>query len=518
MTSLYRYLNAFVASGLFLLSVAGRVLAQPADSSSGTEELQSSQALRALNNPADNLYSQSLSCSGCHSGQGDFPPDVFDRACLKEYDTWQDTDQHADAFASLTSDRGVQIAQLLRKNVLDTDTGCIQCHSVASHLPEEIYDQSARETLISGGVGCEACHGPSSKWLSEHWQRPPLVSWESRSLKEKTDRGWIDVRSPVTRAELCASCHIGSAEEGRIITHEMFAAGHPPLTGFELESFADAMPRHWRYAQEKSNGANQPFQRTRNLLTAAVVGMRMAVELAAADAAAPQPAARWPGFARLDCFACHHELESPGDRPLGHLSRPGRPALAVGCLPLVRFAARLAGGSQAEEELNTLVRQLQAPFESNPFGDPAELAQQNEAVGEWCRSIEERLAPLDITPQQASVVLRQIAEQAADHHRDYDTARQLLGAWVIVYGELQAAGELPLQDTDRRRIDDLLGTIANEYPQMARREALTVACGTPPPQKGNYNRSLAQHYKNRVEYDPARFKDMMAQLEHLLPK
>ena len=32
---------------------------------------------------------------------------------------------------------------------------------------------------------------------------------------------------------MCLSCHLGNAREGRVVTHEMYAAGHPPLPGFE---------------------------------------------------------------------------------------------------------------------------------------------------------------------------------------------------------------------------------------------------------------------------------------------
>ena len=61
----------------------------------------------------------------------------------------------------------------------------------------------------------------------------------------------IDVRNPVRRAEQCFSCHIGNVEEGKLVTHAMYAAGHPPLPSIEIESFAKQMPRHWRYLDEK---------------------------------------------------------------------------------------------------------------------------------------------------------------------------------------------------------------------------------------------------------------------------
>ena len=61
----------------------------------------------------------------------------------------------------------------------------------------------------------------------------------------------IDVRNPIVRAEQCFGCHIGNAAEGKIITHEMYAAGHPPLPNIEIESYVAQLPRHWRYLDEK---------------------------------------------------------------------------------------------------------------------------------------------------------------------------------------------------------------------------------------------------------------------------
>jgi len=516
MTASLKLANAWITGWLILLPAATEVLAQPGDDPIDVRRSRPYQGIRAVQAaPEKNLFRGSSICSGCHSGLGDFSPDVLNRVCLTEYKTWNQADRHADAYASLSSDRAASIGRLLRRDVFHTDTGCVQCHSLTAQLPAQPYDQAARQALLNDGIGCEACHGPSSNWLSEHSQ---FASWQAKSLDAKTDMGWIDVRSPVTRAEICISCHVGSAVHGRVITHDMYAAGHPPLAGFELESFADRMPRHWRYAHEKTNDANSSFQRTQNLLIAAVVSMRMAVELAAAEVAAPQQANRWPEFGRLDCFACHHELQSPGRRLVQHqVAMPGRPQLVVGCLPLVRVAATVADGAPSDEKLDAVEKQLQTPFESNPFGDRGKLAQESRSVVEWCRSVEQRLESLDLTLPQARDVLRQIAEQAAGEYRDYDSARQLLGAWLVVYGELDVRGELLLSDDQRRRVDGFLASIGQEYPQIVERRRINVVCGAEPPAKRDYNALLAQQYKNRIEYDPARFKELLTQLARSLP-
>ena len=44
-----------------------------------------------------------------------------------------------------------------------------------------------------------------------------------------------------SRAKLCSACHVGNVEDGKLVTHEMYAAGHPPLPGIEIVAFCDAL-------------------------------------------------------------------------------------------------------------------------------------------------------------------------------------------------------------------------------------------------------------------------------------
>ena len=53
----------------------------------------------------------------------------------------------------------------------------------------------------------------------------------------------VDTKNVLVRAALCASCHVGSAEND--VTHDMLAAGHPPLR-FEMASHQALIERkHW---------------------------------------------------------------------------------------------------------------------------------------------------------------------------------------------------------------------------------------------------------------------------------
>ncbi len=48
------------------------------------------------------------------------------------------------------------------------------------------------------------------------------------------------------QAQLCLDCHVGNIEKGMFVTHDMYAAGHPPLPAVELRTLIEEMPRHWQ--------------------------------------------------------------------------------------------------------------------------------------------------------------------------------------------------------------------------------------------------------------------------------
>src|SRR5690606_29164512 len=133
---------------------------------------------------------------------------------------------------------------------------CLACHSgfplhdveIKGGLIDPSLTKDSHNRLV-WGVSCEACHGASRDgqvegrhfpgWL-EHHRKP---GWVNKPAKEKQEEfGYYDIRSPLAKARMCVSCHVGNAEEGRVVTHEMYAAGHPPLPNFELETFLQQMP------------------------------------------------------------------------------------------------------------------------------------------------------------------------------------------------------------------------------------------------------------------------------------
>src|SRR5262249_48859728 len=139
------------------------------------------------------------------------------------------------------------------------------------------------------------------------------------SRKEKeAQHGMTDLWDPIRRSKLCASCHVGNASQGKFVTHDMYAAGHPPLPGFEIASFSNQMPRHWQYLAEKPESVQKILgydgkeqEQAKLVLVGAAVSLAESMRLVAMQAKEEKAGLDWANF---DCASCHHDLKSPSWR------------------------------------------------------------------------------------------------------------------------------------------------------------------------------------------------------------
>ncbi len=411
-------------------------------------------------------------CERCHTmpTAGDIRTGATNWVRLNEYSVWSEQDKHSKAHELLTGDRGKQIGQALWKNAdVTARQECISCHSNwHKDLNQQArYDERFNEEYErSLGVTCESCHGPGSAYEKPH----QLPSWRVRTAAQRRDEfGMVNVRDPRERARQCLSCHIGNAEEGKLLTHDMYAAGHPPLPSIEIETFAQHMPPHWRTLNEKVADLaklsppkqlaevdkirellHQPASElhgVKSVLVAGVVNLREAAHLVGQQAAAQDQ--RGPEFALFDCAMCHHDLRTPSwrqARMVGGRLTPGRPQLHRWPAALVDVALiRAAKGDP--KELTALRRQfadkqsgLQTIFNRSPFGigRGAEVAAASTDVAQWLDGVVERVsaAPYDRAASEA-VLLDLCRSAKQSEYLDYDSARQL--AWAIrsVWQQLQ---------------------------------------------------------------------------------
>lgn len=268
----------------------------------------------------------------------------------------------------------------------------------------------------------------------------------------------VDVRSPAKRAQQCMACHVGNSEQGKVVTHEMYAAGHPPLPGVELETFASYMPPHWRHVSAKladsskehgeenaqfafydkyieanpSATAGGEYYRSRSALISAIVAMQASLQLVGAQVEDNQ---RVPDFAAFDCYACHHDLKTPAWRQQRKdVGVPGRPHPAVWPTTLVDAAFAFAEVDAAPYE--AALGSYHAAFDAQPFGDVKQLQAARKALDGQLAAL---LKALDAAPSDKAAVERAFAKLAAPDEGatfDYDAARQTAWALQVLAGDL----------------------------------------------------------------------------------
>jgi len=131
---------------------------------------------------------------------------------------------HSRSYKSLSTKRGRAIAERLGIENAKMAQECLSCHT--DNVPRS---QRGIGFDITEGIGCESCHGGSALWGSRH-------SKGNSSHSSLVSQGLVALENPNVSAQLCLSCHVGDAEDKRLVTHRYLAAGHPRLS-FELDLF-----------------------------------------------------------------------------------------------------------------------------------------------------------------------------------------------------------------------------------------------------------------------------------------
>ena len=271
-----------------------------------------------------------------------------------EYKIWATKDPHGRAYASLLSPSGKRMARRLGYDVTTSDA-CLCCHGTTDARLAETFDQA-------DGVSCENCHGGAKEWLGPHVEE----EWRRQRPKLKEEKfGLRDLTTPKKRVAQCVQCHVGTAK--RPMTHEIMAAGHPPLT-FDGGVFPRAIHPHWKDDADLT-------------LESWVEGLRAAA-VAELDRIAHAARNRrgWIEFSVFDCYSCHHAI----DRTTVYAERAprGRPgALPLDLAPL-RLLVRVAGKASSTEFGAILNRTIA------PQADPRELANEAEAAAKKLRALD----------------------------------------------------------------------------------------------------------------------------------
>jgi Cytochrome c554 and c-prime len=325
-------------------------------------------------------------CARCHDRAGP-DPDAICRCT--EMKTWKERDRHALAYLALVSDRGREMGKQLGRDV-SRDAACLACHGVETSIEADRSYHAEQE-----GVTCVLCHGTYSNWIYEHGS--DVVEQRERwrkltSPQKERDYGMYDLWDPGQRALRCASCHVGGP--GKFVTHEMYAAGHPPLPSFEVSQWSEQMPRHWQLMSEKPSAVRRLMgfddQTARAELVelvsqGSVATLYQAVKLVEDQALRARQNDGSLDLAVFDCYACHHDLKLPAsDQPSwrqerGYHGVPGRPPMRAWPWVLTRAAitnaAREAGHPEAITGVQADFVRLLDGFAARPFGEPAKIGE-----------------------------------------------------------------------------------------------------------------------------------------------
>ena len=407
-------------------------------------------------------------CAACHSAPSPIYTDLgvtrFVR--LVEATEWRNCDKHAYAYelvrqdlsqeelktdARKSNELSVSITSKLNWKIDGEDfvKKCLSCHvGTSASAPFAKRD-------LEFGVQCESCHGPGSEYTRR--ENHQQVSWRAKTPDQKSELGMRDLTSPSTSAAVCLSCHLGNIKEGRFVTHDMYAAGHPVLPPFDLQTFLSAMPPHWKTLPEKPIVANSSksdvgtfelqaeynlahfdiagtadaiqlaiqgsYDKTRRSMIGGLVANDLGIELIHKAAETET----WGDYSIYNCMGCHQELKK-NRTPFRKESRiPGRP-FPANWLTLDYTAIHVSHRDKYE----SLTREMTDSFNAVPFGDALQIKESSEGHRQ---SLSDRVADRRkmerhvVTKQDVQEWLKFLVSSRHDSLDDYWVAKQT--AWMV---------------------------------------------------------------------------------------
>lgn len=197
--------------------------------------------------------------------------------------------KHSRAYKVLLEKKSVEMAKKLGLKNAHEAKICLDCH--ADNVPVALRGEKFQ---IDDGIGCEACHGGSDRYIKSHTER-------YATHQDNVDAGMYPTELEGARAELCLSCHYGTNKQ--FATHRIMAAGHPRLS-FELDTYtidqehydidADYKKRK-RFAISAQVWATGIAETSKNMIRL-IQGERFT------------KSGIYPEVALFDCHACHHTM------------------------------------------------------------------------------------------------------------------------------------------------------------------------------------------------------------------
>ncbi len=339
-----------------------------------------------------------------------------------EYVTWSRVDKHATrAYHVLLEDRSIRIAKNLGINEPPHQAKvCLDCH--AYNPPME---QRGERFKVEDGVSCEACHGPSEKWIRTH------VS-PGATHADNVKNGLYPTNEPIAQAKLCLSCHFGNKD--KFVTHRMMGAGHPRMS-FELDTFSQTQPPHFLVDNdwERRKGSYDSVRIW-------AVGQALAASELLDVLLDPKRSrdGLFPELVVFDCHACHHPMSDVRWSPRTNTS-PGRIRLNDANLLMLRQIVRRALPLEEANAFAQRVTDLHKAV-SGDGGDPLENARAMRATLDGLVTL---LAARSFRADDLQAMLMGLVDDGLQgQYRDYAGAEQATMAIGSLLSFLAKRGEV----------------------------------------------------------------------------
>lgn len=384
----------------------------------------------------------SCSNSTCH---GSIQPWKKSNVLQNEYVTWTKEDNHSrKAYKVLTNKLSKRIARNLGlKDPAHEAKVCLDCH--ADNVPTDVRGERFD---LADGVGCEACHGGSERWLESH------TSSET-THEENLKNGLYPTEDPVARATLCYSCHFGDAN--KLVTHRIMGAGHPRIR-FELDTFSATQPAH--YVVDADYKKRKPvFDGVQIWAIGQAIGMRSNLDLLMDPKRGRDGI--FPELVLFDCHACHKKMESASWRPrAGTGLPPGVVRFNDANFIMLRHIVKVidAGlGKQLRTETRALHRSV--------INGNAAVKRAAIAVRATTEKAIKLIANHEFSDKDVVAILQSIVTEGLKGElRDYASAEQTMMAAnnvVVVLDNAQAINEAQL-NTLNSALDKMFNATKND--------------------------------------------------------
>jgi hypothetical protein len=375
------------------------------------------------------------SCSNgvCH---GKVNPEKNSTIWQNEYRVWLKEDYHSRAYRTLQTKQSKDIAAKLGLASADTAKICLDCHAdnVSSHLQGEKFQ-------LSDGVGCEACHGGSERWIKSHAEK-------GIKHADNVALGLYPTEEPVARAKLCLSCHLGTKD--KFATHEIMGAGHPRLV-FELETFTANQPAH--YSIDADYNRRKGVVDSANVWLAGLIySSRQSLMLISQRGFSN--AGLFPELALFECDSCHHPMSDLRWQPemVNHGNPPGAVRLNDASLEILINALEVLAPNNAL----ILQRGLTQLHQSSLKGSDA-LLLQAASLSNRLELLTKDVATRSYTSSQLKDLRKQLLLRSAqNYYRDFTSAEQV---FLAVEALTISLGQELLFESE---LDKLYAAMSNE--------------------------------------------------------